>query len=377
MKKILLTLFAALLFLPTFVQAATFQAGEEIYIDQSTSDDLYTSGGILSVTEEVSGDLIAAGGKVMLRGRITQDLTALGGNLMIDGEVDDDIRVIGGSIHINAIAKDDLMGVGGDVTLTDNTFVGGDVNLIGGSLVLGGVINGDMRLAGASIYLNADVKGDVTLLSFEKITFGPRARIQGTLTYAAEEPLKMPANLVKGGIIFKEIETSRVKENLPAIMAGFSIFSFLATLFFGLILLWLCRYYILHASEIAYDATLKTVGVGFLALILSPIMVLILLITTVGIPAALALLVLWLVFLYMAKVMAAMLIGFKLVRVTDKSKFIRMFGSFTLGAVIYTLIDMVPVVGWVINLVFVLIALGAMTLYEFELFYQLRKKKIV
>ena len=377
MKKILFTFFAAMLFLPNLAQAATFQTGEEVFVDHRTADDLYATGGVLSVAREVSGDLIAVGGKVNVQGKISQDLFAGGGDITIDGEVDDDARLLGGSVRIDATIKDDLIAAGGDVSLADSSFVGGDVDLAGGSLILGGAVNGDMKLAAGSIHFNSDVKGNVTLVNFEKITFGPNARIQGSLSYRAPQAIEVPPNVARGGVIFEAIETDRVTENLPAVLAGFSLLSFLATLFFGLVLLWLFRHYLLHAAEIAYENTLKTVGVGFLVLILTPIMALILLVTTIGLPLSLCLLTLWLVFLYTAKVMAAMLIGFKLVRVSPKSRLIRLFGSFTLGALIYSLIGMVPVIGWVINLIFVMTALGGMTLYELELFEQLRKKKIL
>lgn len=377
MKKLLLTLLAAVLVLPNAALAATFAGGDEVHVDQRVADDLYVSGGVLNIAKSVSGDLVAFGGRLDLEGDISQDLMAAGGEVRISGEIGDDVRVGGGSVRVDAVIKGDLLVAGGDVSLDDSSFVGGDVLMGGGSLMVDGTVNGDMKLAGGSIYLNSDVKGNLTLVNFDKITFGPNARIQGSLWYRAHAPLDIPKGVAKGGVIYNQIETSQIRENMPAVLAGFSVLSLLATLFFGLILLWLCRYYVLHAAEIAYDVTLKSVGVGFLVLILSPIAALILLITTIGIPLALTLVALWLIFLYTGKVVAAMLIGYKIVKVNNQSKFSRLFGGFALGALIYTLIGMVPVVGWVINLVFVLIALGGMTLYEFELFYQLRKKKIV
>ena len=377
MKKLLFSLLTALLFLPAFAQSATFEAGEQIYIDHLTTDDLYTAGGLLSITKDVYGDVIAAGGKIVVQGRVTQDLMAGGGDVIISGEIDDDARILGGNVRIDAAVGGDLLAAGGDISLSDNSFVKGDVYMAGGNLMLSGIVNGDMKLAGGMIYLNTDVEGDVILHRFEKVTFGPNARIQGVLKYRAIQPIDLPQNLAGGGVIFNAIETSQVRENLPAILAGLSFFSLLTTLFFGLIFLWLCRYYILHASHFAYDSTLKTVGVGFLVLLLTPLLTLILLVTVIGVPLGLTLLALWLIFLYMAKVMAAMLIGFKIVKTHEKTTFSRMFGGFVLGVFIYTLIGMVPVIGWVINLIFVMIALGSMTLYEFELFYQLRKKKIV
>ncbi|MFH0838469.1 MAG: hypothetical protein V1880_04365 [Patescibacteria group bacterium] len=376
MKKIILTFLAALLFLPNPAQAATFVSGDKIYVDQQVSDDLYVTGGILSVQEAVNGDVLAGGGKVNIDGGVSQDLMAGAGELSITGEIGDDVRVAGGRIRIDATIKGDLLGAGGDLTLTDESFVGGDVALGGGNIMTGGTINGDVKLAGGTVYFNSDVKGNVAMLNFEKMVFGPMARIHGDLWYRAGQQMEIPEGLVTGDITFSGIPLSQIEKNLPAALDGFSLFSLLATLLFGLIMIWLCRYYVLHTAELAYEATLKSLGIGFLALILTPIIALVLLITTIGIPTAMVLMAFWLVALYAGKVTAAMLIGFRILRIEGSSGFGRMFWSFVLGALIYTLIGMVPVVGWVVNLIFVLIALGSLTLYGFEVFGQLRQKKI-
>ncbi len=377
MKKYLLSFMVAVLFLPSLAQAATFESGDEVYIDTKISDDLYASGGVLSVQKGVNGDLIAAGGKVDINEEITQDLMVAGGDISVNGAIGDDVRMAGGSIRIDATIKGDLLAAGGDVSLADSSFVGGDVNMGAGNIMLGGVINGDLRLAGGSVYLNSDVKGDVTLYNFDKIKFGPSARIQGDLSYRYAKELEIPTGMVNGDVVYKNIPESQIEANMPVIFAGFSLFSLLATLFFGLFLIWLGRYYVIHVSTTAYEITLKSLGVGFLVLILTPIAALILLITTIGVPMALVLMAFWFVALYVAKVMAAILIGFKIVKVSGKSSFSRIFGSFALGALIFMLIGMVPIVGWVINLVITLIALGSLTLYESEVFVQLRKKKLI
>jgi len=377
MKKLVLTFLAVLLLLPGNTFAATIKTGENLFVDEKINDDLYASGGVLSIQEEVNGDLVAGGGKIHINSQVSEDLMALGGDVIVSGEVIDDVRMAGGSVRLNTTIKGDLMAAAGDISLSEDSFVGGDAYLAGGNLMLDGMINGDLKLAGGNIYLNTDVKGNLTLVNFEKITFGPNAKVQGSMWYRAAQELEIPSGMVAGGVIFSSIPTSQIEENLPAVLAGFSIFSLLSTLFFGLILIWLCRYYILHAAENAYETTLKSVGVGFLVLVLTPIVAVIFLITTIGAPLALTAFALWLIYLYMGKVVAAMLIGFKIMKVNDKTGFARMFGSFALGAVIYTLIGMVPMIGWVINLIFVLIALGAMALYELEVFYELRKKKIV
>lgn len=376
MKKLFLPLLAALILMPNIALGASFKTGEEVFVDQPVAEDLYASGGLLNFQNDVNGDLVAGGGRVYVDGKVSQDLLMGGGDMNISGEIGDDVRAVAGSMQIDATVKGDVMVAGGNVTVTDESFVGGDVNVAGGSVVVGGVVNGDLRVVGGTVYLNADVKGSVALINFDRITFGPKARIQGALWYRSKKALELPEGMVQGEVTYKEIPHDQVKENLPRVMAGFSLFSLLSTLFFGLFLIWIWRYYILHMAGVAYEATLKSLGVGLLVLILTPIAALVFLVTTIGFPITLSLMALWLIYLYVGKVTAAMLIGFKIVRVNEKSKFGRVFGSFALGALVYTLIGMVPVLGWVVNFIFVLIAIGANTVYGFELCEMLRKKKL-
>lgn len=376
MKKILLPLLAGLVLMPSIALGASFMSGEEVYIDEPVSEDLYAGGGLVNVKNSIGGDLVAGGGRIYVDSRISQDVLMGAGDMTLSGEIGDDARIVAGSLTVDATIKGDLIAGGGDLTLTDQSFIGGDANMAGGSLMIEGTINGDLRAVGGSVYLNADVKGNVALANFDRITFGPNAKIQGSLWYRAKKELILPEGMVQGEVIFKQIPPSHVEENLPRIMAGFSLFSLLATLLFGLFLIWIWRYYILHVAGVAYESTLKSLGVGLLVLILTPILALVFLVTTIGLPISMTLMALWFIYLYIGKVTAAMLIGFKIVRVDEKSRFSRVFGSFALGALIFTLIGMVPVLGWVVNFLFVLIAIGANTLYGFELSEQLRKKKL-
>jgi len=192
----------------------------------------------------VNGDLIAGGGRAYIDGLVTQAIMAAAGDMSITGEIGDDVRVVAGSLKVDATIKGDLMAAGGDLTLTDDSFVGEDVNMAGASLVIGGTVNGDLRAVGGTVYLNADVKGSVALVNFDRITFGPDARVQGSFWYRAEQKIDIPEGVVRGEVIFKEIPAaSQVKESLPAMLAGFSLYSLLATLFFGLLMIWIFRSY--------------------------------------------------------------------------------------------------------------------------------------
>jgi len=380
MKKIILILFAAYMFLPSLTHAATFQSGDKMYLDTVVSDDLYIAGEAVNILTNINGDLFSAAGQVILDGTVSQDSTILAGDTVIKGEISDDLRIASGTINLSAIVKGDVLAATGNLVMDSDAFIGGDLIAATSEALVGGNINGDVRLIGkrdGSLHLNGVIGGSMTIVGFEHITFGPNAKILGDLWYRSEEAIEIPNGIVNGETVFKQkLATSNIQRSMPAIMAGFSLFRFLSVLFFGLFFIWLFRYFIFHSANIAYESTLKSLGIGFLVVILIPIIILILLITTIGIPMSLVILMMWLIFLYLGKIMAAMLIGFKIIKVDQKSKFGRILGSFALGAFIYTLIGMIPIVGWMINFIFILIALGGMTSHKIEVSEHLKKKKL-
>jgi hypothetical protein len=380
MKKILLTLLAALLLLPNMAQAATFEAGENIDISSVVTDDFYGAGELINIATDIRGDLFAAGNQVVVDGNVSQDTTVGAGNTLIKGEIADDLRVATGTLNVSAVVKGDILAAAGTITIDDNSFVGGDLYAAGGQMLINGNINGDLKLAGdkdGSVRIDSVIGGSVGIIGFEHITFGPDAKILGDFWYRAPEPIEIPEGAVEGEIIFKPIQMQKVEKTIfPALMAGFSLFKLLSLLFFGLFFIWLCRFFLVNAAARAYEATLKSLGIGALILILTPVVAVILLMTTIGIPLALVMMGIWLIALYLAKVMAAILIGFKIIRVDDKSGFGRTYGSFALGALIFTIIGLVPFVGWIINALFVLIALGGMMSHKIEVHDHLKKKKL-
>lgn len=328
------------------------------------------------MANEVNGDVIAGGGKVLVDGNVSQDLMAGAGQLNVSGEVGDDVRAVAGNIQIDATIKGDLLAAGGDINLSDKTYVGGGAYMAAGNIQLNGAINGNVILAGGNIYLNSSVGGNVTLYRFKTVTFGPQAKVMGTLSYRASEALQIPAGMVQGRIDYKQLPKNEVKESMPAILARFSVFSFLSMLFFGLIMVWLFRFTMLHTYSMVNENALRSLGVGFLVLILTPVAAIILLLTTIGLPLFLVLMAVWLIALYVGKIMGAAVIGFKILKVDEKSAFLRVFGSFALGALIYVLIRMIPVLGWVIDLLLILTALGGLVFNCYELIDQLHKKKL-
>jgi hypothetical protein len=135
------------------------------------------------------------------------------------------------------------------------------------------------------------------------------------------------------------------------------------------------RYYMVNAVKTCYKNTLKSFGVGLLILIVTPIAALISFVTGVGMYFAYILLLLWLLILAAAKIIAVAIVGMKIIPVTEKHGFLRAYGSYVVGALVFVLITLVPFIGWIIKFIFTMMAAGAVLLYSVKLYHAMKKEK--
>ena len=108
----------------------------------------------------------------------------------------------------------------------------------------------------------------------------------------------------------------------------------------------------------AFDRPWLNLGIGFLFAVALPVAGVILLITIVGVYAALILFA-WLGLIYLVvSVIAAMFLGATILRWLKKSEGLR-WTTLVLGAVLLMILKFIPFVGWLACLVIWLIAFGA------------------
>ncbi len=376
MKKII-ALFGLVLSFPLFANAATFQSGEELYISETTDQDVYGAGGIVQLGSNVNGDLLTAGGMVNLDGVIFEDLLGAGGQVDVNGEVKGDARVLGGSIDVDALIGGDLILAGGEVKIDSETVVGADFAFATGTMFMNGKVNGNVQGYAGMLTINGEITGDMNLLGVEELRFGPDAKINGNLTYTSKKTAEIPENVVNGEVVYKKQILPSPPVTAGEFIAGFSVYSFLSLLVLGLLLMWLFRFFGLDSTDRALDSVFRSMGIGFLVILVAIVLTPLTLISIVGIPLSAILLASLVIILYLGKVYAAMIIGRSLVKIDQKSGYLKMLGSYSLGLLIFVLLTFVPIVGWILRCLLVLLAVGGMTLSTIEQFKILRKKKLV
>ncbi len=302
----------------------------------------------------VNGDVYAIGGVVDLTGKINGDLIAIGGDVNIDGEVSDDARIIAQNVKVTGKVGKNL------TTLAEKTGVEGQGLISGGiatfskELNISGRTLGQINAGAKVIYLENLVGGPVELW-VDTLNIGNSASIKENLNYHSDKDANVSASATVSGQVtrtalpqFEKRESMSEKTNLP-----FKVISFLGALLLGMVTIKLFPKFISQVLEIYNKDTLKSGLIGFALLILLPIISILTFITIIGIPLSIFNILFYFIFLYVAKIFAALFIGKKLL--PTKSENWRL----VLGLFIIYVVSVVPVVGSLLASIAKIIGFGA------------------
>ncbi|MEB8344838.1 polymer-forming cytoskeletal protein [Flavobacteriaceae bacterium KMM 6898] len=380
-------------FLVSFATSAQFKSGENVSIDQPQEDDVYLAGELISINQPIHGDVVASGGTIIITDSIKQDLIVAGGELTLKGYVADDVRAAGGKLYIDSEVGDDVVVAGGEIRISKNSVIHGNLVTYSGDLQLDGDVKGflkvsagkvsifgnigqDAKITGGEVYLDGEFYGKTQIIA-EQLTIGINAKFNGEVTYWTE----------KGEVDFKNAlinTTATYNEDLRRDEDEFSIFNF-TSLSIGLILFYLFSVFLIllllnalfknkfpPLLEALERSKWNTLGYGLLYIFGLPLVILITIITLVGIPIGLFLLVAYLFSLLFGHIIAALFITYYINNRREKKWGFWTIVFLALGfALLLRLVTLIPIIGWIISVV----VLG----FTYGLFMQkvIKRKEVV
>lgn len=363
MKYLLYVLITGIVIIaiPTAIWGAELRMGEQPSVAQNEriQDDVYMTGGAVRSAGTVQGDLFAAGGSVLINGAVTGDVIAAGGSITILGTIGDDLRVGGGNIVINApIAGDALIG-GGQVQLSGDG-VGGDVLIGGGVVRIDAPIKGDVRIGGGDVVINAPVSGSVRFEG-DKLTLGSAAVIAGDLIYRSSREVQLETGAtVRGKTTYEPRENVRDGVKSTTILSLGLFGKFLAILMGALLIGLIFRRY---AHELIKNATtrpLMEIGRGFITIVVLPIASVIVCITLIGIPIGILGIIAFIALLIFSCLTVPIILGSVVYKWIAKTPhYETSWKTILIGAVLYSILGLIPFIGWIVNGALILLALGA------------------
>jgi hypothetical protein len=228
-----------------------------------------------------------------------------------------------------------------------------DVVIADGPVSIQGRVTGDVVAGHGRVLIGGRVHGDVVALSANAVHLGPRGRIGGDLVYRGAKPVVRPGAV--GGEV-RKLDVGKVADPFGFLAAAaLWLAASISTLVFGLLLLWFAPRAADAAFDVAATGTGPAIGWGIGLLIGLPVVAVIALVTLVGIPLGIGLLLLLFPVYALGYTTSAWLLGRRLVG-PPRGRVL----SFLAGWAILRLLAIVPVLGGLIWLAATVFGLGVL-----------------
>jgi cytoskeletal protein CcmA (bactofilin family) len=249
-------------------------------------------------------------------------------------------------------ATDHVVITGGAVVAAGQT--AGDVVVLDGTVRIAGHATGDVVSVSGPIRVTGRVDGDLIAVS-DRAFLAPTARVGGDLRYGDQPPV-----LARGASVGGKIS----KENWADTANGWGWISGLAwwlavsvsTLIVGALLVWLAPAALYAAERAVRERLGATVGWGVAIAIGVPLLAILALVTLVGIPFGVALLLAAIPVLLVAYTTTAWTVGRRVLRNRSASP----WAALLTGWGILRVLALIPVAGALIGLAATVVGLGAL-----------------
>ncbi|MCL5433122.1 MAG: FapA family protein [Patescibacteria group bacterium] len=349
--------------------------------NEIVNKDYFAGADVITLSGTVNGDVYAAGGTVTVDGTVNGDLIAAGGTVNIKGRVLNDLRVAGGQVVISGQIGGNITSMGGNVLIVESAIVNGSLVAAGGTVDVAAPIGKGATIAGGQINLANSVGGDIDAY-VGNLSLSPKARINGNLIYWSESKAQIADGATVSGKTTQNIPKEKaakapedIGKSFAAIFSFFKIVSFISYLIIGLLLIRFFKNFLQSVTNTIEKRPWMSLLVGFVTSIVFPMFFAIFLVTLVGIPIAFIALTLLLISIYLTTIFVSIFIGQLIFRWAKKEKGI--YWKFILGFVIFEIITLIPILGWIIKTLAVLLGLGALLLEKKNLYSALRSKKTI
>lgn len=385
MKKliaaIVVVLIAPLIFSPSIFAAASLNQAEVITLtkEEVVNADYFAWGEKVTVSGTVNGDAYVAGGNVLIDGTINGDLLVVGGSVNIRGNVTNDVRVAGGQIVISGTVGGNLTSTGGSVNITDAAKINGSLTAGGGDISVFGPVAKGVTVGAGNVTIGSAIGSDITA-GVGELTLTSTAKVNGNVNYWSDHDAQIQQGAEVIGatthnVPKKEDTQKQAEEFLSRAKIGAGIVSIIMAFVIGALFLRFLPRFFETATETLTKRPLYTIFIGFLTIVLAPILFMILLISLIGIPLAFIVLVGWLFSLYLAKIFVAFAIGKKVLKSFNQKG--GDYLALLVGLVIYLILSLIPVIGWIVTIIVLFAGVGALVIGKLTMYKKLRSKNLL
>ena len=324
---------------------------------QTVAEETWLSAEQTAISGTVSADLHVATKTAELAGIFQEDVWCIGETILAPGVFQNGARLVSKTVLIQGTVNGPLIAIGNTVKIDREAILDNGLFCAGENVIVEGDITGPVRVLAQNITLGGQITGDASLTAQEIVVL-PGTVINGDLTYSAPEDLVLPASVVLNGTLSRSFEIQApqklLKDNLPA-----HVMFALAALTTGLVFAGLFPRYTGTAVHTLKNSTGLCSLIGFASLVMVPMAAFLMLITFIGSPLGILVLLFYGILLYLSKVVVAFWIGLLIMR---RKEFTKQGAAvpLTLGIFVLYTLTAFTAASFPVNLAIIIFGLGAL-----------------
>lgn len=325
----------------------------------------------IQIDGNIRGDVFLIGGSVTVNGNIDGDLFIIAGKAVINGNVQNNLRLLSADAIVNGQIGRNVLGLCYGCSFSKLSDINGSFIAVANSLDLGAKsIHKGIRFIGNKLYMNGIVSGDTLVVIDEEFLLGPTASISGNLKRAgAGQFILEPGATVSGIISYQQDDnasefprffgTKALLQWQKKLKPITDLFGFVINVLIGFVLLGLFPKSFEKGITAIETQPYGVFGWGLLIAFMVPLLTILFALTIVGLPVS----ILILIISYSLWIVGQYLIAFFIGRKVLLKRFGERRGwSIFVGLLVFYLFGKIPYLGFSIQIMLIIFALGAMVL---------------
>ena len=363
MKKhrlIYLTVFLLLPLYSSITSASQVETRDHVIVAEGEiiEGDLYTFSETATIDGIVTGDLISFCRSLYVNGQVQGDIIAFCESFELKGAAEDDVRAFARYITINGTVKKNITSFCEKLQFNHGSAIGEDAYFFCAEGFLRGTSLGSISAKADRLHIAGEIEKDVDIQA-QSVHIASTAHIKGNLKLCCSRETQIdPEAIIEGNVedIPPKCKTEKVSKWTKASFYIFKLIWLIAAIIIGVLAIKLLPKL---TQKIVGEAQQywKSLGIGFLASIFTPVASIIIAVTVVGLPLGLLSLTLYAALLYLSTIFVGIVVGMLILR-SFKTPFEVSLLALVIGLLILHVLFQVPYLGMVVRIVTLLLGLG-------------------
>jgi len=314
-------------------------------------------GNDVTLEDSVNGTSVVAGESTEVTGHVNGINFMAGNNVKFEGE-SDYLVALGNSIKIKGRVLNDSFIAGNIIDVKEGAFLDRDVIIAGSDVDIRGNFGRDVTIYAAKVVIDGgSILGNVKIYA-EDVSISDSASISGRVSVPKDAKTKISSNITN---IIKTDAIHTADADVYVQFIVNKVWSFLGLVFvFAIMTAFIPRIFSLiqkKYDKVDFNAGIETFTKGLVFLIIVPVISIICLVIPFAVPMSLILMALYVTSIYLSRIFAGYLIGYKIWQKYFKGD-INILLVGIIGLAILFVLDFVPIIRGVCMMISLLFGIG-------------------